>query len=158
MTYEIAAEISKWTYEYPYSVYNLNGSEESAVEMLREGYVYALDTEKNLFGFYCTGMSARVPTKNGKIYSDDGYLDIGLGIKPHLTGKGSGSVFVNEIMEDIFKKNGIKKFRLSVALFNTRAIKCYEKSGFIKKDTFLNPKKMEFLTMVMNSDRFRTSL
>jgi RimJ/RimL family protein N-acetyltransferase len=59
-----------------------------------------------------------------------GPLDIGLGLKPELCGKGMGAAFMGSGMEYARKNLGAAGFRLTVALFNSRAGKVYKKIGF----------------------------
>ncbi|WP_442871699.1 GNAT family N-acetyltransferase [Anaerocolumna sp. MB42-C2] len=57
-------------------------------------------------------------------------LDIGLGMKPILCGKGYGYSFVKSGLDFAQGNFNIKQIRLTVAAFNTRAIRIYEKIGF----------------------------
>ena len=57
-------------------------------------------------------------------------ITIGLGMRPDLTGKGSGKNFFIFILESIKNTFPEKKMRLTVAEFNARAIKVYESTGF----------------------------
>jgi L-phenylalanine/L-methionine N-acetyltransferase len=54
----------------------------------------------------------------------------GVAIHPDYTGQGFGSKMMSEIIE-LGKLKGIKRLELSTATFNTKAIKLYEKHGFI---------------------------
>lgn len=59
-------------------------------------------------------------------------MEIGLGLRPDLTGKGLGSTFLDEIEQfilDYFPT--VSKLRLSVASFNIRAQKVYQRAGFL---------------------------
>ena len=59
----------------------------------------------------------------------------GLAIDPAFAGKGYGSVMLNEILA-YAKQQGFLRVELSVANINEKAIKLYEKSGFVKEGTF----------------------
>lgn len=76
----------------------------------------------------------------------DNCIDIGIGLKPDLTGKGFGTVFFSFILSLVLKE-GPAPLRLTVAKFNTRAIHLYEKLGFEKKIEF-HHKTTLFVTMV----------
>ncbi|MBG9987295.1 GNAT family N-acetyltransferase [Facklamia sp. DSM 111018] len=65
-----------------------------------------------------------------------GVFNYGLGMKPDLTGQGRGNWFINTTLDYIIENYHVNKITLSVAIFNERAIKCYEKVGFIKDDEF----------------------
>lgn len=147
-----AREISTWTYEEPYNIYDGDGSEVFIKEMMDGSYFSVVDENCDLVGFYCFGLSAQVPAGNlYKVY-DEVMLDIGLGMRPDLCGKGKGyDFFVNGL-----KFAGInyssKKFRLTVTEFNDRAVKIYKKIGFKRTAAFereLSDGKVTFLIMVL---------
>lgn len=56
------------------------------------------------------------------------FTDIGLGMRPDLTGKGRGRLFVTYIMEGAMERG--KPLRSTVAAFNERVIHLYETVGF----------------------------
>lgn len=57
-------------------------------------------------------------------------IEIGLGLRPNLTGQGIGQAFVNAGLDYARAHFTPRRFRLIVAAFNTRAIRVYERSGF----------------------------
>lgn len=57
-------------------------------------------------------------------------MDIGLGMRPDLTGQGTGYTFVSSILKFAQSQFKAKLFRLTVAQFNKRAIAVYKKLGF----------------------------
>lgn len=124
-------EICKWVYQSKYSVYNIKEDDENVSEFLNGEYYSAFDEEDQLVGFFCYGRSAQVPAgRTYGIYKDGSYIDIGLGMRPDLCGQGRGYAFMLEGMKfaaELFSK---RKFRLTVAAFNQRAIKLYLKIGF----------------------------
>lgn len=126
-----ARAILTWHYDGPYAVYNCDPAdlEESVAAYLdpRNQYVAAHDAAGQLVGYCCFGADARVP---GGDYSDADALDVGLGLRPDLTGRGSGSAFVAAILALAHKQWGAWRFRMTVAAFNQRAICAYEKAGF----------------------------
>ena len=69
-------------------------------------------------------------------YIEDDNLWLSLGLRPDLTGQGLGKEFVTECVEfaKIHYTKDIHNVRLEVALFNQRAIKVYEKAGFVKSN------------------------
>lgn len=152
MSVEAAVKICGWKYEEPYSLYSMD--EESYKELMNGFYYLAEGPQKELIGYFCYGESATVPgiRKHGA-YSGEGYTDIGLGMKPNYTGLGHGPSFVLSGIRYAKGHLGARKIRLTVASFNTRAIKAYEKSGFKKGETFLNESpygKREFMIMTLD--------
>ncbi len=112
-----------WKYDGEYSFYNMTEDPEDYEEIIsperRKDNYYSVFENKILIGFFC-------------FFEDGNFIEIGLGLKPCLTGQGKGRRFLNEILLFIRNKNSNKRVRLSVAKFNKRAIKLYEKVGFVK--------------------------
>ena len=146
-----AKEVCRWNYEEVYDLYNMKDSEESMKELLNGTYYTVTNENKEIIGFFCFGQSAQVPAGNVYgVYSDDNYLDIGLGMKPNLCGQGRGTAFLNKGLEFAVKKFSKRNFRLTVAAFNNRAIKVYENAGFKKERVFQRKNgesSFEFITM-----------
>ena len=146
---EQAQEIAAWRYETPYDFYDVASDPEDLEELLaperRRNYYAAVSDGGELAGFFCFGSEAQVP---GGDYADDGTIDIGLGLRPDLVGKRLGLGFVLaglEFAEERFAPSG---FRLTVATFNERAIRVYERAGFRRKETFDSNKGDSFLITV----------
>lgn len=140
MTKHMAEMITTWEYPAPYDFYNLDSSDESIEELMNGEYYGAFDHQNQLAGFFCCGNSARLPGGyDAGIYVEENRLDIGLGMKPSLTGNGQGNLFVADglqfMKEERYKQD---QFRLAVATFNTRAINVYKKNGFVERDTLLS--------------------
>ncbi|MBM7616415.1 GNAT family N-acetyltransferase [Alkaliphilus hydrothermalis] len=153
MSRDCAIEISNWTYEEPYNIYNGVRSEEFIQELLDGNYFSVIEENDEIVGFYCFGSAAQVPIgKQYQAYDDMSFVDIGLGMRPDLCGKGEGYDFFIKGLEFAQNKFLAKKFRLTVALFNKRAIKLYKRIGFNKIITFERKNAdsaMSFLVMVM---------
>lgn len=144
MTEKYAKEITHWKYEAPYDFYNLNSS--TIKEFLENEYAYVFDKNQGLVGFFCIGEAAQVPAGHKFGAYPEGFVDVGLGMKPELTGKGNGSSFFSFILNQI-PMNAHTSFRLTVAKFNQRAIRLYQKSGFVPAVEFKH-NSTEFITMV----------
>ncbi|OZM57516.1 hypothetical protein CIB95_08165 [Lottiidibacillus patelloidae] len=132
MTSENAKEICSWKYEKPYDLYNMNT--DVFEELMNNNYYEVINNECQLIGYFCLGKDAQVP---GWGYNN-GPIDIGLGLNPALTGRGLGAAFLLAGLKFAKLKLNKVNFRLTVATFNERAIKVYEKVGFIKRGEFLH--------------------
>ena len=142
MTKEYAIEILNWKYLPPYDIYNLNFNDEAILDFLVHPYMAILNQDNQLIGFYCTGASAQVPKGHEyNVYEED-YFDIGVGLKPDLTGQGFGKDFMLYVLNEI----EIDKLRLTVAAFNERAIRLYKRFGFEEVAKFSNIKN-DFIVM-----------
>lgn len=136
-SYDEAKIIANWKYDEPYAIYNMDENDSSLREQLDGSYYSATDEEGNLTGYFCFGQSARVPAgEMAGVYHEEGFTDIGLGMAPGLCGRGYGYDFMHAGMHFAQEQLSIKKFRLTVAAFNVRAIKVYEKLGFVKAGSF----------------------
>ncbi len=58
-------------------------------------------------------------------------IEIGLGMRPDLAGRGLGGAFVEAGLEYARRAFHPKRFTLTVATFNERARKVYERAGFV---------------------------
>lgn len=144
MTQQQAEEIADyWHYEGQYSFYDMDADQEDLQEFLdpekrRDSYFVVMD-QAELIGFYSfTQVMA-------------GTIDIGLGLKPNLTGKGNGAEFLKAGLEFAQSEYNPKQITLSVAAFNTRAINLYKNHGFTEVEHFLqktNGGSFEFLKMI----------
>lgn len=151
MSVEAAVLISRWVYPAPYSVYSQDASDDCRNELLDGNYFSVYDATGNLLGYYCVGEAAQVPAgKAFGVYDDTDITDIGLGMNPEFCGQGRGLDFVNAGLTFVREKFAATGFRLTVAVFNQRAIKVYEKAGFRQVNSFVRlsqPGEMEFLVM-----------
>lgn len=154
MTIEEAKQIMNWKYEMPYSFYNMAEDDETLTELTDGSYFSVLDEQKSLVGFFCFGENAQVPGgRKAGLYTDETYIDIGLGLHPECTGKGMGKEFLEHGIAFGKSEHFGRGLRLSVATFNKRAIKVYKKTGFIPKEKFLNgpvDNQVEFLLMIQH--------
>jgi [ribosomal protein S18]-alanine N-acetyltransferase len=145
MNEHVARDVLSWKYDEPYDFYNNEVAPEAIREMLDNQYYAVIDTVRGLVGFFCLGNSAKVPN-NFYIYSED-FIDIGVGMKPELTGKGYGFPFLSFVLDYMNKTFEGSELRLTVAKFNQRAINLYEKFGFSKEIEF-NKGLTPFITMI----------
>lgn len=143
MTQEQAEDIAhNWHYDGEYSFYDIEADEEDLAEFLnpetRGTSMFAVLKKDEIIGFFSVNKVAT------NIY------DIGLGMRPDLTGDGRGLEFLNAGIDFVQSRFTPDKIILSVATFNQRAIKVYRKVGFKDIDTFMqdtNGSTYEFLRM-----------
>ncbi|MCR8644421.1 GNAT family N-acetyltransferase [Paenibacillus sp. N1-5-1-14] len=133
MTPEYAQSIAKWTYPEPYGMYSMDDDEETILELLCGDYYYALNEDHELIGYICAGNAARVPGGYAAgIYENNQVIDVGLGLRPNLTGRGVGVEFFSSGIQFLINEKKMREFQLVVASFNERAVKVYERVGFMR--------------------------
>lgn len=132
---------SNWHYEGKYSFYDFAADEEDLAELLnpqeRVDKYYIVKKGDEEIGFFYFGNA-------------DDSVDIGLGMKPELTGRGMGLDFLKAGLSYAISKYNPEEITLSVATFNERAINVYKKAGFKSVETFMqetNGSDFEFLKM-----------
>lgn len=131
MTPADAEAVVTWRYEPPYDFYN--PSADDIDELLDGSYCACREDGGRVEAFFCTGRAAQVP---GGDYQTAA-LDIGVGLRPEMTGHGWGRPFLADVL-DLLARNShdpgcLQDFqivRLTVARFNARAIHLYRTLGF----------------------------
>jgi ribosomal-protein-alanine N-acetyltransferase len=151
MSEEDARAILQWRYEAPYSIYNPDPENlEADIEgFLDPRYAYhsIVTAQGELAGYCCFGLDAQVP---GGDYSKDA-LDVGAGLRPDLTGQGLGPGFLDAILDFAGEKFAPAAFRATVAAFNRRALRTWEKLGFQPVHTFtsrVHPDGLRFVVLL----------
>ncbi len=131
-----AAEIVQWRYAAPYEVYNfpLDKVEDSVRYMAEpaNGFYRMSLPELGLIGFCSFGKDGQVP---GGDYAGEA-LDIGLGIRPDLTGQGQGSAYLQAVLKFAREAYHPARLRVTIAIFNRRAIRAWQKAGFRQAQAF----------------------
>jgi ribosomal-protein-alanine N-acetyltransferase len=122
MTAHDAQAIAAWRYDEPYSFYDWDRDADDLAELLEPAqwgrhYFSADDADGALAGFFV-------------IKPADGVAQIGLGLRPALTGRGLGAAFLDAGLRFAAERCGPCSFGLAVAAFNRRAIAVYERAGF----------------------------
>src|SRR5438874_2415262 len=111
-----ATEMSTWTYEERYSLYNADPDDAAWLLDPQNGYSSVVDESGELVAHCCFGFDARVPGGN---YDEDA-IDFGTGMRPDLTGKGNGRTFLELVVAEAQKRYPRKMLRTTVAAFNER--------------------------------------
>ncbi|MBW3112436.1 GNAT family N-acetyltransferase [Bacillus sp. MCCB 382] len=147
-TEEDINEFLTWTYDGIYSFYDNN----SQIEKI-EGLKQSVHLER----------AFSVVDENGSLIGNCEFYDVeedgkdilvlGVQMKPSLTGKGQGSAFVKAIIDQGRERLKFSHLELAVADFNERAIRTYEKEGFLVRDEFMNEiRGQEYRFVIMAKD------
>jgi ribosomal-protein-alanine N-acetyltransferase len=125
-----AQAIAAWQYPPPYEFYNAVPDDPDLADFLdpefRRGRYFEVDDASGaLVGFF-------------EFKHERDPLEIGLGLRPNLTGRGMGLDFVLAGMEFARKQLGAADLSLTVAAFNQRAITVYERAGFREVERYLH--------------------
>lgn len=123
-----AEEIASWHYEGEYTFYDFASDQEDLEELLNpelrgDSMYTARNPDDELVGFYSFNQIA-------------GALDIGVGLRPDLTGQGLGRSFVDAGLTFAKVTYSPEVIQLRVAAFNKRAIKVYKLVGFAEVEHF----------------------
>ena len=139
-------EFALWRHEPPLDVYNITQPVAQAVEYFLQPSTgcHVIMREDELAGFITFGSDAQVP---GGDYSSSA-LDIGLGMKPSLTGRGYGRSIVDAVVQ--FARQSIEpgRLRVTIAVGNQRAVRVWSSRDFVETQRFQSPET------VMGSDTF----
>src|SRR3954447_23285918 len=123
LTQADAEAIAGWHYPEPFSFYDWTEDPDDLAELLDpalrgDAYFGVLDAAGGLIGYFSFKPK------------EDRALEIGVGLRPDLTGRGLGASFLAAGLEFARARFEPTRFVLSVATFNERAITVYERAGF----------------------------
>ncbi|SFT27382.1 GNAT family N-acetyltransferase [Paenibacillus sp. BC26] len=130
----LAEELSTWRYEPPYDFYNWStwevmqqlGIEFGDAYVREQQYAAVTHDDGRLVGF-------------AQFFPLLGVTRIGLGLRPDLCGQGLGLPLLQAIVAEAIRRAPNDIIDLEVHVWNTRAIRTYERSGFIITDTYAKP-------------------
>ena len=128
MTEADASAVASWHYAEEYSFYDADADADDLAELLDPAewgrrYFAVDDAEAELVGFFVFKVSDHV-------------AEIGLGLRPDLTGVGLGGSVLDAGMQYAAARFDVRSYVLAVAAFNHRAITVYERAGFQVTDRY----------------------
>jgi [ribosomal protein S18]-alanine N-acetyltransferase len=128
MTAADAHAVAAWRYPGEYSFYDADADPDDLAELLDPAgwghrYFAADLAQRELAGFLMVKLTGRV-------------AEIGLGLRPDLTGRGLGESFARACLGFASAALGAQSYTLAVAAFNRRAITVYERAGFREAGRF----------------------
>ncbi len=146
VTKETFIQMSEWEYEGPYSVYSFKGKPNTYLsdESKWGDEQFCLMCGDKLYGYVTCELEM-------------GVIWVGWAFSPEYCGMGEGHVFVKKCVEEIRRmKNYSGDVYLRVAAWNMRAIKAYEKAGFmhimtIQDEIAHTGKREDFWVMAVQS-------
>ena len=122
MTEDEKYVIADWCYSGDYALYNTRPYEEDrkkGVGFAHPGFIgFSFYDRDALIGFTC-------------LYEEDREIMIGIGVAPEYCGRGYGREMLETtcgLSETMFPG---KPLYLEVRTWNARAVRCYEKAGFV---------------------------
>ncbi|HNP69972.1 MAG TPA: GNAT family N-acetyltransferase [Kouleothrix sp.] len=140
-----ALAVARWRYPAPYQLYDL-----ARGQMLGSVAIHRVTAPLRRIGFYAVA-SHDDPLIGVFSFRKLGYaLEIGLGLRPDLTGQHHGLAFVRAGLAFGRATYAPISFRLDVATFNQRAIRVYERAGFVAGRSFTRYTRLgayEFIEM-----------
>jgi [ribosomal protein S18]-alanine N-acetyltransferase len=132
MTPEYAADIVTWRYPAPYDCYDVGDVPTRFLLDPGNAFFALVSGADELIGFRSFGADGRVP---GGEY-DNSALDTGGGLRPSLTGQGLGRQAIRTGLEFGRRRFAPPAFRVTVASFNTRALRVVTSLGFRQVSSF----------------------
>jgi [ribosomal protein S18]-alanine N-acetyltransferase len=141
--------VAGWRYPGPYAYYNFDIPSLATIMLVQTifgaigdpTYFTAADERDHIVGVFSYIWHAR------------GVLEVGLALRPDLTGlgRGVGLAFVLAGLDHARRRFRPQRFYLTVATFNVRARRVYERAGFVPVGTTTSSrggKRVEMLEMM----------
>jgi len=119
-----AEAIASWRYEGPWSTYDPRPAD--PLLSAEAGYQAVVDDAGALVGFVCAGQEARVPG----LEEQDGIVDVGVGMRPDLVGRGLGGAFGAVVLGHVRDTCGDRPLRAAVQSWNQRSLRLARRLGF----------------------------
>ncbi|GLX71361.1 GNAT family N-acetyltransferase [Paenibacillus glycanilyticus] len=147
---EHARQICDWHYAEPYDLYKWPSWDKMQKDEIEFGdpvlrrmqYAAVVNREQKLIGF-------------AQFFPIIGVTRLGLGLHPALCGRGIGTDFTLLLVREAFRRAPQNSVDLEVLSWNHRAIRVYERAGFVIDDTYVKKTPegpAEFHCMVYKSN------
>ena len=117
-----ARDVETWTYPPPYDFYDTASDPEDAAAMR--------DPAKSHHFRAVIGDGGELEAFWWLDPKDDDVVEVGLGLRPDLTGRGLGEAVIRAELDYARAEWQPATFRLFVTVWNERAIRLYERLGF----------------------------
>lgn len=127
-----ALAVAGWRYPPPYELYDLGRG-----PLLVSVSLHRLLAPLRLLGFYAVQREDDPLAGVFSFRKLGPAIELGLALRPDLTGRSIGLTFVESGMEFARGRFAPATFRLDVAMFNQRAIRVYERAGFVPGRRFV---------------------
>ena len=147
MTEADANAVAGWRYPGEYAFYDWTLAAGDLAELLDPG-----EWGRRYFAADAEGEGGPAGFFVFKVRDD--VADIGLGLRPDLTGEGHGAAFLEAGLRFAAARFGARRFTLAVAAFNRRAITVYERAGFVETERYrhhTNGADHDFVAMARES-------
>jgi ribosomal-protein-alanine N-acetyltransferase len=144
-----ALVVGRWQYPAPYELYDLG-----PIPLLVSVPLHWLLAPLGRMGFYA------VDSEDDQLVGVFSFrklgrtVELGLALRPDLTGRKIGQGYVEAGMDFARGTFAPAAFRLDVATFNQRAIRVYERAGFVAGPRFIRSTRLgpyEFMEMTRAS-------
>ncbi len=123
--------ISRWRYGGELSIYDPGPG---AMELRAPDHVALADHAGTLLGYGTVGVEAQVP--GGRYDADDAVVDVGLGLRPDLVGRGQGARALLALLALLEARSAPDRVRATVAAANPRATAFVRRLGFAPTHRF----------------------
>lgn len=127
-------QIVRWQYAPPYDAYVIpkRDWDETIAYFAALGQNFAViaDDDDTVIGFASFGEDGQVP---GGDYTQEA-LDIGMGMRPDLTGQGQGHAYLVAVLDYTQANFQPTYLRATIALFNQRAQNMVKRAGFVETE------------------------
>lgn len=131
-----ARAMFSWRYPPPFDFYDLSTGEMD--EVLRglldpvNAYMAVRDAAGAFIGYGCLGPDGQVPEGDYRAEA----LDIGIGLRPDLTGRGLGPGVLALLLAEARSRWEVTTFRATIAAFNLRSQRLFARLGFREASRF----------------------